>query len=119
MDIQSLSGRDLDAMVAQHVFGLVVEPRDNSRTGQHEFVYEVHPGQWVRVAYYASSMSASITLEVALKDRGWTRKAGAGGNWSGPGDVHVILEHTDGRTVEATGRLNEALCRAALKAIAL
>jgi len=32
--------------------------------------------------------------------------------------LRVVLKHEDGRTVEASGPLNEALCRAALKAVA-
>ena len=73
MSVDHFSGRDLDALVAQHVFGLQVEPRTNSRTGEKDFLYAVHPGQWVRVPFYAASMGASINVEVALQDRGWKR----------------------------------------------
>jgi hypothetical protein len=31
--------------------------------------------------------------------------------------VRVVLAHPDGRTVEAFGPANEAICRAALKAV--
>ncbi len=117
MNVDTLSGRDLDAMVAQHVFGLLIEPRTNSRTGEKDFVYEVHPGQWVVVPFYTASMAASISVEVALQQRGWKRKEWRGA-WKAPNDVHVVLEHSDGRSVEGVGLLNEALCRAALKAVA-
>ena len=116
MNVDTLSGRDLDAMVAQHVFGLVIEPRTNSRTGEKDFVHEVHPGQWVLVSFYTASMAASISVEVALQGRGWKRKEWRGA-WKSPNDVRVVLEHSDGRTVEAVGLLTEALCRAALKAV--
>ena len=74
----------------------------------------MHPGQWVRVAFYTASMTASLNVELALRDRGWTRTEPQD---RAVGDVRVVLTHTDGRTVEATGPLNEALCRAALKAM--
>src|SRR5713226_728104 len=62
MNVDTLSGRELDAMVAQHVFGLFIEPRTNSRTGEKDFVHEVHPGQWVLVPLYTASMAASISV---------------------------------------------------------
>jgi hypothetical protein len=34
-----------------------------------------------------------------------------------PGAVRLVLEHADGQTVEATDPANEAICRAALKAL--
>ncbi len=113
-DVESLSGRDLDAMVAQHVFGLLVGSQTNTRTGKQEYVCAIHPGSVVQVAYYSSTMSASLTLEVELKRRGWERVLDP---WSHPGDQGVVLMHTDGRRVEAPGSLREALCRAALKAL--
>jgi len=38
-------------------------------------------------------------------------------NWNQPGELGVVLEHTDGQRVEAVGPFKEALCRAALKAV--
>src|SRR6266849_5984506 len=110
-----IRGRDLDAMVARHVFGLLVEERSNARTGERDFVYAVHPGQLVRVPFYTASMGASITVEVELQRRGWRRNhEWAGSQVLARGEARVVLENADGRTVEASGPLNEALCRAAL-----
>lgn len=118
-NIDELTGRDLDAMVAERVLGLQVEPRANARTGENDFLYALSPGasldEWVRVPYYTASMAASLNLEVELHKRGWRR---VDSNWKDTGDVRVILRHTDGRRVEAFGPGNEALCRAALKAVA-
>jgi hypothetical protein len=116
MNVDAFIGRALDAEVARRVFGLTVEPRTNSRTGEKDFVYEVQPGQWVVVPFYTGSMAASISVEVALQQRGWKRKEWRGA-WKAPNDVRVVLEHSDGRTVEATGPINTALCLAALKAV--
>jgi hypothetical protein len=113
MDVDSLSGRELEAMVAQHVFGLKIEQRMNAHTGEKDFLCEVHPGQWNRCAFYTTSMAASIHLEMRLRELGWQRKASRM-----TGSQTVVLEHADGRTVEATSPINEALARAALKAVA-
>ena len=114
MNVHGLSGRELDALVAQQLFGLQVQERANLKTGEQDFVYNARPQaptpEWVRVPFYAAGFGASITVEVELQKRGWRRKEA-----SEPG---VVLEHADGRTVEAVGPLNEALCRAALKAVA-
>lgn len=116
-----LSGRTLDAAVARHVFGLEVEERTSARTGEKDFVYAARPdapkSKWVRVPFYAASLGASITVEVELQKRGWRRVAPQwGSHWNLTDDPNVILEHTDGRRVQAWGH-NEALCRAALKAV--
>ena len=55
MNIDELSGRDLDAAVAQHVFGLQVEARVNTRTGEKDYLYALPSGDWLRVAYYTAS----------------------------------------------------------------
>ncbi len=118
MNVDTLSGRELDAMVAEWVFGLHVERRTNSRTGERDFLYAVHPGQFVRVPFYTASMGASITVEVEMQQRGWKRIVLASVQRKAPNDAHVLLVHSDGREVSAAGLLNEALCRAALKAVA-
>jgi hypothetical protein len=118
VNVDTLSGRNLDAMVAQHVFGMLVERRTNSRTGEKDFLYAVHPGQWVRVPFYTASMGASINVEVEMQKRGWKRIVLANVHRNSPNDAHVVLVHSDGREVLAAGLLNEALCRAALKAVA-
>jgi predicted RNA binding protein YcfA (HicA-like mRNA interferase family) len=107
-----LSGRELDAMVAQHVFRLRIEQRTNGRTGEKDFLCEVHPGQWNRCAFYSASLAASVQVEMRLRELGWQRK-----DSRMTGSHRVALEHADGRTVEATSPINEALARAALKAV--
>jgi len=120
MSIDELNGRELDAQVAQRVFGLQIEPRVNTRTGETDYVYPLRPGappdEWVRIPFYSVSLAAAINLEVELQHRGWRR---ADSNLKDTGDVRVILQHTAGRRVEAFGRAPMALCRAALKAVAL
>jgi hypothetical protein len=61
VNIDALSGRELDAAVAREVFGLKAEPRTNARTHETDYVYEVHPGQWVRVALYSERMGPHST----------------------------------------------------------
>ena len=121
MSIDDLADRELDAAVAREVLGLPVEAVTNARTGERDYVYASRPGapDRVRVPSYTASMGASITVEVELQKRGWKRKEWRGGvHWNEPSYARVILEHTDGRTVEASGPVNEALCRAALKGLA-
>lgn len=120
MGVADLSGRELDAAVAAQVFGFVVEPRANARTPEKDYVQLLRPDspnpEWVRVAFYSSSMGASLNVELALREQGWTRIAPTGK--VPPGEVEVVYQHKDGRTVTGRGRLNEAICRAALKALA-
>lgn len=117
MSIDELRGRELDTQVAQRVFGLQIEPRVNARTGETDYFHPLRPGaapnEWVRIPFYSVSLAAAINLEVELQHRGWRR---ADSNVKDTGDVRVILQHTDGRRVEAFGRAPAALCRAALKA---
>jgi predicted RNA binding protein YcfA (HicA-like mRNA interferase family) len=94
------------------VFGLRIEQRTNGRTGEKDFLCEVHPGQWNRCAFYTTSLVASVNVEMRLRELGWQRK-----DSRMTGSHRVVLEHEDGRTVEATGPNNEALARAALKAV--
>ena len=108
-------------MVAQQVFGLEVQVPLNLKTGQKDAVYNAHPyGQfpeWVPVAYYSSSLAASMQVEAKLLERGWKRKDQPAESQPGPShDVPVLLEHRDGRIVTASGAFETALCRAALKA---
>lgn len=119
MNIEALSGRELDAAVARHVFGYQVEERLIPWTGEPEVVYngELEAGKdpaWVRVPFYSRSFEASIYVETELQRRGWKRREARAGE---PGDARVVFEHADGRTVEASGSEDEALCRAALKAV--
>ena len=115
MSPEKPNGRELDAAVARQVFGYDVEPHVNTRTGEADYLQRTPSGQdWVRVAFYTASMGASINIALALRDRGWTQTEPQGRT---TGDVRVVLEHADGRRVEATGPVNVALCRAALKAV--
>lgn len=77
VSFDELSWRELDAAVAARVFGFVVEPRKNARTREKDFVQLVrsdspHP-QWVRVALCSENMGAALNIEMALRERGWTR----------------------------------------------
>lgn len=117
----SLSGRLLDAAVARELFGLEVEERTNDRTQRTDIVCRAPGQQWVRCAFFAESKGASLNVEYELRHRGWTwrREDRPGSRWSQPGVGRVVLDHTDGRSVEARGAtINEALCRAAVKAVA-
>ena len=64
--------------------------------------------------FYSRSFDASIYVEIELQRRGWKRREARAGE---PSDARVVLVHADGRTVEASGSEDEALCRAALKAV--
>jgi hypothetical protein len=115
MNVDTLSGRDLDAAVAQHVFGHVVEPRVNPLTAKRDYVQRTPSGRdWVQVGFYTASGGAAINVEQTLRDRGWRRTEP---RERATGDVRVVLEHADGRTVEAFGPMNTAVCRAALKTV--
>jgi len=102
--------------VARHVFCYEVEERRNLRTGEMDAVYRLRTSNasLVRVPFYSETLSASIQVEGELWKRGWKRKDVR----SNPEGVRrVVLEHPDGRTVEAVGQPDEAICRAALKAV--
>lgn len=119
-DADILSGRLLDAAVARYLFGLEVDERDNNRTQKKDVVCRAPGQQWVRCAFFAESKGASLNVEYELRQRGWMwrRDGRPGSRWSQPGFGRVVLDHKDGRTVEAVGAtLNEALCRAAVKAV--
>jgi hypothetical protein len=119
MNPEDLGGRALDAAVARRVFNLEVEEHRNTRTGQLDFVYRVGQGDsWYLVPQYSQTMAASITLENELAKRGWHRVPLKDGAGPAPGiPVTVSLRHDDGRVIDATGLPEEALCRAALKAL--
>ncbi len=120
MNIETLMGRKLDMAVAQYVLGYVVEERVDPATGEKDAVSR-EPGmgrKWVRVAFYGSKLGATLNVEFELRRRGWKRR-GVLANKYPSGVAEVILEHSDGRMVKATGgSFNEALCRAALKTVA-
>jgi hypothetical protein len=114
MDPDELTGRALDAAIARHVFGYEVEPRTNARTREIDYVQRTPSGtDWVRVAFYSGG-GAAINLSVELQQRGWKHIRPAA---KARGPVTVVLEHSSGRVVTATGPENTALCLAALKAV--
>ena len=119
MGVIELSGRELDAEVARRVFGFEVEQRTGKVTGLPNFVYRVGGNDaWFLVPGYSWSTAAHITLANELNNRGWHHVPSVGGHEHAPGiEGTVTLKHTDGRLVEATGRLREAFCRAALHAV--
>ncbi len=117
MSVETLSGRDLAAAVAQHVFGTVVEPRVNPLTAERDYVQRTPSDRdWVQVGFYTASGQAAINVEQALRDRGWRRTEPSE---HPTGVTRVVFVHVDGRTVEAFGPMNTAVCRAALKAVGL
>ena len=118
MELNELSGRELDASVAHLLFGLRVENRANLKTGKPEYLHAVGsdpaaPG-WVRVPMYSESTGPNLNVSVWLRGQGWTRIAPTGK--ATLGEVEVVYQHKDGRTIRARGSLNEAVCRVALKA---
>ncbi len=122
MNIDELSGRELDVAVARHVFGHQVEERPNSRTGEMDAVYvtglEADNPSWVRLPFYSRTLSASIQVELEIQKQGWRLREPPAGERPGPlHHITVVLLHSDGRTVEAIGEFEAALCRAALKAV--
>ena len=125
-DIDTLTGRPLDAMVAQYVFGLEVVIQPNSGTGIRDYFQRASANQdWESVPTYSTeaNMAAAILLEMELRRRGWRREPPVWHDYGGHvvvflGErVQVVLRHDDSRTVVATGMVNEALCRAAIKAV--
>ena len=123
MTIDQLSGRQLDIAVARQVFGHQVEERPNAQTRELDAVYnaglDANAPTWVRVPFYSISLAASTEVELELQKQGWKRQeVRSGSHWKEPSGLRMILEHVDGRTVWAFGSENEALCRAALKAVA-
>ena len=122
MDVDSLSGRDLDALVAANLFGLEVQRRPDRATGKQDVFYNTTPRarvpSWVRLPEYSQCIAASIDVEKKLHEWGWRRHTPPPG-WR-PGPEHAItlvLERRDKRRVQAVGPYETALCRAALKAV--
>ncbi len=70
MGIGGRTGRELEALVAEQLFGLEVEERTNSRTGDTDVVSRASGRLWVRVAFYTASMGASLNVQLTLQDRG-------------------------------------------------
>jgi hypothetical protein len=118
--VDALTGRYLDLAVARYVFGHQVEERPNLRTGEMDAVFSTSlrtsNATWVRVPLYSRAGKPALLVEAELQKRGWKRKPA---ERTSDEDAVIVLEHVDGRTVEASGEASEALCRAALKAMQL
>jgi hypothetical protein len=119
VNVDALTGRELDMAVAKHVLGYEIEERVDTTTGEKD-AFSRPRGQgkgWVRVASYGASMGASLNVEYELQHRGWTRRVTR--TVKEPTTLaEVILDHRDGRSVKAVAEsLAKALCRAALKAV--
>jgi hypothetical protein len=120
MNPDSATGRQLDAMLARHLFNLEVEERENVRTRETDIVCREPGKPWAQCAYFAEGMGGSLNVQYELSRRGWSWRPdrGTGSKWSQPGIGRVVLEHSSGRVVEAEGAtVNEALARAAVKAV--
>jgi hypothetical protein len=119
MNIDDASGRSLDALVARHVFELLVEPTVSAKTRKPDALCRLPSGEWVVVPYYSRALaSGSDKVNERLQHLGWRvmpeRRADLRG---APADPRVMLAHSDGRIVSAIGRsFSQALCRAAIKA---
>lgn len=122
MDVDELCGRELDALVAECLFGLEVQRRPDRSTSEQDAYYNATPRapspSWVRVPEYSRCVVASLDVENKLQDWGWRRHTPPPG--LRPGSPHVItmvLERRDRRRVQAVGTFEVALCRAAVKAV--
>jgi hypothetical protein len=69
VSLNELSGRELDASVAQLIFELRVEERANLKTRKHDYLHAVgnpaDPG-WVRVPEYSVSTGPNLNVEAWL-----------------------------------------------------
>jgi hypothetical protein len=119
MNIDDVSGRSLDALVARHVFGLLVEPAVNAKSSTPDALYRLSSGEWVRVPLYSSLVLGADEVVARLQDLGWKVMGERRAHLRGASaDPQILLAHSDGRIVAATGRsFSEAVCRAGLKAV--
>jgi hypothetical protein len=106
VSVDELSGRELDAQIAEHIFKLHVEERANLRTGKRDYLHAVGsnpaaPG-FVRVPEYSVSTGPNLNVEVWLGQQGWTRVAPIG---KAPlGEVEVLYQHEAGSTRRCAAR---------------
>lgn len=122
VDVDGLCGRDLDALVAESLFGLEVQRRPDRATGKQDVFYNTTPRarapSWVRLPEYSQCLAASIDVEKKLQEWGWRRHTPPPGWRPGPEQaITLVLERRDKRRVQAVGPYETALCRAALKAV--
>ena len=119
MDIDKLSGVELNAEVAERLMGIKDVQSQVEPSGNVEYVYDAEPGVRLRVPLYCASPAACAMVERKLKPR-WKRIAPRADERPGPGvPTTVVYESLDGkRRVEAAGSsFEEAVCRAALKTL--
>jgi hypothetical protein len=112
-----LTGRALDAAVARLVFSLDAQERTNARTGARNWVCREPGRDWNVVAYYGS-LGASIKLELKLADIGSKVKPSPLGRTPDASGVVLVSLVIGEQQVAGSGHsFEEALCRAALKAV--
>ena len=118
-DIDTLSGRALDAAVAQRPFGFQVEPRINSRTHKPEILRRLDNGEFVVLPYFSTRMSAGLEVGERVRRLGWTlNEASSNQRPDAAGLYRLTLNGPNGQRVAASGQTWElALARAALKAL--
>ncbi len=119
-DIDTLSGRALDAALAQRLFGYEVKERLNGRTHQPEFLRRLDNDQWVVIPYYSTRLSASLEVGERLHRLGWTVDETLSNRRKDVAALYrVALNGPQGKQVAASGESWElALARAALRAVA-
>jgi hypothetical protein len=111
--IDELSGRELEALVAQRLFGHEVEERAGRTSGTRDYSYLAGPDHWTPVPGYAANLSAHLLVATWLTEHGWStliadRKAD---RWQ------VVLPKVGTGDVEAVGdHQYEAFARAAVRA---
>ena len=118
-DIDTLSGRALDAALAQRLFGYAIEERTNTRTHKPEMLRRLGNGAWVVIPYYSTRMSAGLAVGEQLHRLGWTvDDASPSRRPDATGLYRLTLNGPNGQRVVASGESWEmALSRAALKAV--
>ena len=118
-DIETLTGRPLDAALERRLFGYDVEERVSSRTHKPELLRRLDNDVWVVIPYYSTRMSAGLNVGDQLRRLGWTvdeassnRRPDVGGRY------FVTLNGHEGERVTASGESWElALARTALKTV--
>ena len=119
--MDTLSGRALDAALAQRLFGYEIEERTNTLTHKPEILRRLDNNQWVIVSYYSTRMSAGLEVGERLRRLGWTLNEASSNRRPDAAGLHrVALDGPQGLRVSASAETWElALARAALKAVTL
>ena len=115
--------RELDAQVAEKVFGMSAHPARED--GQTEYEREISAwGEWVAYHHgkagnlppFSTDLSAAGQVIEKMRERGWDHSHSS---MCDKADCRVVFDffHDDGRTGQATALFSEAICLAALKAL--